>query len=430
MPLRARKDDEDILSFLLTEEEWATLKKSYRKWNLRLPCCNSKAIPKTSKLGNYFFAHARRGDCASSGPESWEHISIKTAVARAAIEAGWNVTTEKQGSTPDGKRWIADVMCEQGDRKIAFEAQWSPQTDEVTLERQQIYHDSGVECVWFMKSCGEKIRRLQEGYYAAGVIPAFHVYFARENKGIVVFGFNVSLEQFVDQYLSGNVQWGPLDGEEISAEIVILPHECSRCKNNIGIAAGLLLSDQDGIELDFLKVTKPPIAELINTYLTEEKRAENKVGDFKIFRNCLSNTCFYCKNYIVDNFYWNMSSNYDLLKKQYRVFSFPLLLGKDIHNYYSTWKCGSIRTMNMALTKSRRKQADLHNGLSRLFGKDDIDIEIPHDFGVMDRVNMKKTNRQAITEDIAEPKPLPMNTDLNENARLVRYFIEKQQERN
>lgn len=140
---------------MLDAEQWAELKRTYRGLNLHMPCCGVGAIPKTSTLGNYFFAHARRGECATA-PESAEHLYCKTLIARAAVEAGWTVTTERPGVSPDGEEWVADVFCEKETGQFALEVQLSPQTDEETIRRQLRYKASGVRGAWFF---GARARR-------------------------------------------------------------------------------------------------------------------------------------------------------------------------------------------------------------------------------------------------------------------------------
>ena len=64
-----------------------------------MPCCGNRAFPKTSKLGTFFFAHMRRGECAFAS-ESAEPIYLKSQIARAAQASGWSVVAEAQEETP------------------------------------------------------------------------------------------------------------------------------------------------------------------------------------------------------------------------------------------------------------------------------------------------------------------------------------------
>ncbi|MBF4069172.1 hypothetical protein ISJ33_23825 [Burkholderia pseudomallei] len=117
---------------------------------IKMPCCGRAAIPKTSKRGNYFFAHAVRGDCTSA-PESQDHIFLKSLIAKAAKSAGWTVVTEWSGTAPNGERWIADVFCQKGSAKVAIEVQLSYQTVEELRRRTSNYRASGVRVAWVVE---------------------------------------------------------------------------------------------------------------------------------------------------------------------------------------------------------------------------------------------------------------------------------------
>jgi competence protein CoiA len=66
---------------------------------------------------------------------------------------GWVANSEQRGTTPDGKDWIADVLCRNSSVKnaIAFEVQWSPQDSEETELRQATYKESGIRGLWLMR---------------------------------------------------------------------------------------------------------------------------------------------------------------------------------------------------------------------------------------------------------------------------------------
>lgn len=201
MPIRAASDQGDIHAFALDAGQWAELKATYRGLNLHMPCCGVAAVPKTSTRGNYFFAHARRGECATAD-ESTEHLYCKSLIAKAALDAGWTVTTERPGVSPDGEEWVADVFCEKGAAKLALEVQMSPQTDEETLRRQQRYKASGVRGAWFF---GTRARR---GATAFGQeTPAFSLQPIVVGELPTIERFDVSLPAFVTALLQKRVAW-------------------------------------------------------------------------------------------------------------------------------------------------------------------------------------------------------------------------------
>jgi hypothetical protein len=56
VPLRALQGEIDVLAYGKSAVEWEEIKQTYREKDLRMPCCSSIAVPKTSRLGNHFFA--------------------------------------------------------------------------------------------------------------------------------------------------------------------------------------------------------------------------------------------------------------------------------------------------------------------------------------------------------------------------------------
>lgn len=153
MPLRCiTTDNRSIQAFDLSEADWEALRaENRRNANLRMPCCDAQVIVKTSPLGVRFFAHKAKTVC-NYKPETEHHIRLKEAVVRAAKEAGWTAATEVAGLSTEGEPWIADVLATspKGSR-IAFEVQWSKQSDNVTIERQKRYQRSGVRCMWLFR---------------------------------------------------------------------------------------------------------------------------------------------------------------------------------------------------------------------------------------------------------------------------------------
>ena len=121
MPLKAIIDGEPVIGALMDQDAWKQLGDGRRegKIEIRLPCCNHLAIPRTSKLGTQHFYHRPNSDC-NRRPESLEHLLLKEKLLRGSITAGWQADVEVDG---DGFR--SDVMATDGRRKIAFEVQWS-----------------------------------------------------------------------------------------------------------------------------------------------------------------------------------------------------------------------------------------------------------------------------------------------------------------
>lgn len=202
MPLRAIGEQRNINAFECSDAEWSEIKRAYKGMHLVMPCCASMAIPKTSKLGNFFFSHAQRGECESA-LESAEHIYLKTLVAKAAMSSGWAVQTEFPGSSPIGEKWIADVLCEKGRSRVALEIQLSYQTITDLRVRQQIYRTSGIRAAWLASST-----KFSDGYFVSSKdIPFFRVQPFAIGSEPTVIGFEVSLSEFVTSLLSKKIIW-------------------------------------------------------------------------------------------------------------------------------------------------------------------------------------------------------------------------------
>jgi hypothetical protein len=155
MPLRCLDPaGKSLYSFDFSEDEWQALVLENRKaHHLRTPCCESPLILKRSRLGTRFFAHMTRGACAT-GTETEVHLELKRMAVEAARSHGWITQAEVTGMTPAGEQWRADVLAQKGTAKIAIEIQWSGQTNDETLRRQERYKQSGIRGLWLLRQPG------------------------------------------------------------------------------------------------------------------------------------------------------------------------------------------------------------------------------------------------------------------------------------
>jgi hypothetical protein len=231
MPLRATGDAGDHHAFALDADQWAALKGNYKSLNLRMPCCQVPAVPKTSTLGNFFFAHMRLGECKTA-PESAEHIFCKVLIAKAAAAAGWTVTTERQGMSPEGAAWVADVFCEKGTAQVALEVQMSPQTRDEASRRQARYKTSGVRAAWFY---GEKLHR--DLGRPSRNIPMFGLTAVIVGQEPKIGSTDRTLTEFVTALLNKKVTW-VRPGHTEPFYISFLRYTCSQCKRPAGLAYG------------------------------------------------------------------------------------------------------------------------------------------------------------------------------------------------
>lgn len=232
MPLRAALHGTDIHAFRYTEENWSALRAAPERALLVMPCCGERAIPKTSALGSKFFSHYRKPIDCDSAPESKEHILLKEIASKAALAAGWNVTTEYAGASSDGTHWIADVFCTKNKARIALEIQLSKQSASQFSYRQNRYKDSGVRAAWFTSE-----RILSSLLYTSSKsLPIFAVgNLSEPSLSPEMTGFGVTFYDFVKDLLSGKVTWQE-DPNEV--QVHYINDSCWNCKKHVKQAYG------------------------------------------------------------------------------------------------------------------------------------------------------------------------------------------------
>lgn len=152
MPLRCvDAAGNSIHSFDLAADDWQALQlENGRSRHLKMPCCSAAVTLKRSRLGTPFFAHKAIGSCVSA-PEGEAHLRLKAMVVTAARAHGWQAETEVAGTSPSGDPWRADVLASRGTHKVAVEIQWSGQTLDETVRRQERYRQSGVRGLWLFR---------------------------------------------------------------------------------------------------------------------------------------------------------------------------------------------------------------------------------------------------------------------------------------
>ncbi|MDI3195409.1 competence protein CoiA family protein [Pseudarthrobacter sp. AL20] len=111
--------------------------------------CGVPGIPRTSRRGLKHFAHKAGVQCGliDCWNESPQHRALKTLIAQAARDAGWQVSVE---CSTEGRAWVADVLAESDGRRLALEVQWSRQDAGEFRRRQERYTADGVECFWYV----------------------------------------------------------------------------------------------------------------------------------------------------------------------------------------------------------------------------------------------------------------------------------------
>lgn len=201
----------DVNSF--NEEAWNDLKKNYVVGNLKMICCDSNAIPKTSINFKKFFAH--QNDECKTAPETIWHKTTKRIIIDELLNQGYVANEEQKGD-----KWIADVYLEINDRKIAFEIQQSPQTLTTYLERQNKYRETQIETYWLLyqpryvtitKAIKQRIlKELNSKLPPGGTFPSLNnlPVFYIDDKDYRVKGvglFNYSVKDFLSSLINNKV---------------------------------------------------------------------------------------------------------------------------------------------------------------------------------------------------------------------------------
>tara|TARA_R110001592_G_scaffold47952_5_gene151525 strand:- start:1214 stop:2254 length:1041 start_codon:yes stop_codon:yes gene_type:complete len=296
MPLRAILDDVPINAYELDAGAWGALKGSYKKSQLMMPCCPRKAIPKTSKLGVQYFAHARRGDCTSA-PETEDHLLLKSLIAKTALLQGWQVTTEFAGTSPSGEPWIADVYCIKGDARIALEVQWSQQTLAEYQRRTRKYSESGVRCAWLFRLNGAK-HHYSDDFLEDYELPYFGI--RKDGDGYTVSRFDAAVPAFVSGLLTGQLSWHPKVNDQLAMRVSYVEVPCWRCQGQTSMASSLDVFTQTNTPLVSLSFTDPIAAKWIAENVPDILLRQHGIGPIrerhsKTARGAyLSNGCVHC----------------------------------------------------------------------------------------------------------------------------------------
>ncbi|GAA5201805.1 hypothetical protein GCM10023346_47050 [Arthrobacter gyeryongensis] len=161
MPLAAYLSDERIEAPFLNDEEWADLRRRWKTGEPLIMACGQPGKPRISRRGlKHFYHHADAHCTLHPGGESADHLEMKSLVAAAAREAGWEAVIEFPA--PD-RSWIADVMVTRDDNRYAVEIQFSRQDADEFRRRQKRYEGEGVQCFWLVAEVNRE---------AASVVPS------------------------------------------------------------------------------------------------------------------------------------------------------------------------------------------------------------------------------------------------------------------
>lgn len=230
MPLRARIAGQDLLSIDLSSDEFAALR---GRQDITMACCDARAIPKRSVTGLPFFAHGRTAFCESAS-ETEFHLRGKVLIRDAAAHAGWKAQIEASGTSPSGERWRADVLCEKGERQVAFEMQNSGITLARLGERQHRYRESGISGMWFMRTHERRLRNPQVWQRHT---PA--LYITEQHQ---IPDLDLSLSEVISKTLQGELVFFPSRSSSMRLTAFAHTYYCRYCRKYTAILAHMFLA--------------------------------------------------------------------------------------------------------------------------------------------------------------------------------------------
>lgn len=310
MPLKCLRGEEEIYSFdMESNESWEVLREENAKNKiLKMPCCGASVVLKTSPLGTRYFAHARKGPCKTA-PETAEHLLAKKIIIEGLSRTAWIAKPEQDGETPNGEKWTADVLASKEALKVAFEVQWSRQTDDETSRRQDRYNAAKVRGLWLFR---------QDNFPFGKDVPAFKIMFDEKSKTFTVVipsaAYNyahymppntnhwvryfqvIELSRFAAGAVSGKLKFAPAFGLTVPLEISATPSTCWRCKaetklvTNMVFKVSSILAGHPDIPTSKWAFDKyiPNGPALIAKWLPRSLLAKYGIGALKVRQSTLS----------------------------------------------------------------------------------------------------------------------------------------------
>lgn len=203
-------------------------------------------------------------------------------------------------------------MAIQGNKKIAFEVQWSKQTLEDTLFRQDRYKESNVKGCWFFRTAPKELRDYDKNIKANKDIPAFKISKDEESNIIAnVEGRQMPLKTLVSSLLTRKLKFCENIRLKPKQEVTIVFFEtnCWKCQKlqhlytveqNLtsicNIDFHLYGSMWNSEDID----KNAQVYEAVKQFLKTESGELLKVGALKerysntVGHSYLSHGCFYC----------------------------------------------------------------------------------------------------------------------------------------
>lgn len=269
MPLSARLDNRTIYSFEFNAQQWGKLKASRGRLNLTMPCCGHGGTPKTSILGNYFFAHKPNSDCPYAHESENRDLSyLKFIIAIEARNAGWRVIIQEPWASPSTIPGDIDVYCTKNKAKLAFLIQPYdyPEAHQWVKDRSKELESMHIRPLW-LKRLAEDVEHDYDGIYRMYEAPTFGIRNDR-SRGLYLPQFGISVEHFISGVFKGDLNWSSSKAEPLFAKVYPESINCQSCKDETRVIADITIQNRNGVVVQNLffgdKVAKELIADNIN----------------------------------------------------------------------------------------------------------------------------------------------------------------------
>jgi len=284
MPLRAFIENHEVVAPLVGDEEWDRLRRVIRTKaaTLRMACCDNGGHLRISKLGTKHFVHAGVPNC-NWAPETVNHLRAKQDIVVACQRAGFVAQPEVSGTD-----WRADVLATKGNVKIAFEVQWSGQTEEETRLRNGRYENAGVRCCWFMRKPPEALVRTP-----TKALPVFRLLVAEDKLLYVEMREKLwPLNDFTQSLLNRHIQYrasATIDSTQ-RVTVVFFGISCWKCGHSSHIyyleeeyrtRCGIPASSVEGLEGEHDGEFAPEVVAAVQAFLMGAEGSGLHVGEIK-----------------------------------------------------------------------------------------------------------------------------------------------------
>ena len=201
MPQRAFVNEKEVFAFTYADNEWDSLRED-KKRKAIMTCCDAKAIPKISVLGNFFFAHNHGQKCDKEYTSYQEEL--KFTVGKLLYDMGLNVKAEFSYETIEADIYFEDKY------KNRYAINFTEPND---FEEEIVHYDKyHINVYWLLKNTKKALAKLP-GYLSV-------LQFKKGEKGYTTLKLNTTLTEVVYGIAQGEASVLPRLGSKVTVDIM------------------------------------------------------------------------------------------------------------------------------------------------------------------------------------------------------------------